>query len=152
MVTVVENGLGTIVEMLSLTAAARDAMVAHAVRGLPHEACGLFAGPAGGTMVDSFHPMTNVAASSEIYQLDPAEMMKVEATADQAGAQLMGVMHSHTHTTAYPSPTDIRDAQAFDPFGAWHFIIVSLKDATPVLRSYRISDGVVTEETLHIEG
>ena len=103
-------------------------------------------------MVDSFHPMANVAASSEIYQLDPAEMMKVEAAADQAGAQVMGVMHSHTHTTAYPSPTDIRDAQAFDPFGAWHFIIVSLKHATPVLRSYRISDGVVSEETLHIGG
>ena len=57
------------------------------------------------------------------------------------GSRVVGVMHSHTHTTAYPSPTDVADAAAFDPFGSWNFIIVSLKDADPVLRSYRILEG-----------
>ena len=62
-------------------------------------------------------------------------------SADAEGWQIVGVMHSHTHTTAYPSPTDVSDASAFDPFGGFRYVIVSLKDATPVLRNYRIIDG-----------
>jgi proteasome lid subunit RPN8/RPN11 len=58
---------------------------------------------------------------------------------------LVGVMHSHTHTTAYPSPTDVADAGRFDPFGAWIFVIVSLKHPEAVLRAYRILDGLITE-------
>lgn len=124
----------------------RDEMVAHALRSLPHEACGLFAAEKGTTDVHTFHPMANAAASSEIYQLDGQEMMRVEQRADDAGVQIVGVMHSHTHTTAYPSPTDVRDAGAFDPFGAWHYVIVSLKDAVPVMRSYRIIAEEIEEE------
>ncbi len=54
---------------------------------------------------------------------------------------MLGVMHSHTHTTNYPSPTDIGDAERFDPFGLWHFVIVSLKHPDPSLRSFRIQEG-----------
>ena len=53
-------------------------------------------------------------------------------------------MHSHTHTEAYPSPTDV--AQAPDP--DWHYVIVSLREAEPVLRSYRIVDGNIDEEAV----
>lgn len=134
--------------MLQLTDDVRGAMVAHALRGLPHEACGLFSGPPGAPVATVFHPMTNTAASSELYQLDGVEMMGVERRVDDAGDQILGVMHSHTHTSAYPSPTDVRDAAAFDPFGAFHYVIVSLKHADPVLRSYRIVDGEITEERL----
>ena len=56
--------------------------------------------------------------------------------------EVVGVMHSHTHTDAYPSPTDVR--QAVDP--AWHYLIVSLKYEVPVVRSYLIVDGTITEE------
>lgn len=141
---------GTLEAVLVLTRAVRDEIVAHALRGLPHEACGLFAADRGTTTVHTFYPMANAAASSEIYQLDGAEMMAVEGRADEAGLQIIGVMHSHTHTTAYPSPTDVRDAAAFDPFGTWHYIIVSLKDPTPVLRSYRLSDGEIIEEPVTV--
>ena len=82
-------------------------MLAHAVAGLPNEACGLFAGPLGTTDVDVFYPMTNTANSSQIYELDGSEMLDAEAAADGSGRQVLGVMHSHTHTTAYPSPTDV---------------------------------------------
>lgn len=136
--------------MLTLTRAVRDQVVAHALRGLPHEACGLFAADKGSTVVHTFFAMTNTAASSELYELDGKEMIGVERRADVAGVQILGVMHSHTHTTAYPSPTDVRDATAFDPFGGWHYLIVSLKDPQPVLRSYRIIDGEITEEPLSV--
>jgi proteasome lid subunit RPN8/RPN11 len=58
------------------------------------------------------------------------------------------VMHSHTHTEAYPSPTDV--AQAPDP--SWHYVIVSLKRETAVLRSYRIVDGAISEEEVGLDG
>lgn len=125
-------------------------MVGHAILGLPDEACGLFAGAFGGDRVERFFPMRNAAASSQIYELDGQEMMNVERTADEAGLAVIGVMHSHTHTTNYPSPTDVADAGRFDPFGAWRFIIVSLKHSDPSLRSYRILDGAITEEAVMV--
>ena len=123
-------------------------MMAHAIAGLPNEACGLFAGAVGSATVDAFYPMTNVAASSQIYELDGKELLDIESTADASGRQVLGVMHSHTHTSAYPSPTDVADAARFDPFGAWYFVIISLKHADPVLRCYRIVDGDISEVTV----
>ena len=138
--------------MLEMSARTQQAMVAHAVAGLPHEACGLFAGLPGSNRVERFFGMRNAAESREIYVLDGLEMMDTERTADTAGLIVMGVMHSHTHTTNYPSPTDIADAARFDPFGTWHFVIVSLRHPEPSLRSFRILDGQVTEEPVAIDG
>src|SRR6478609_10689457 len=119
-------------------------MLAHAVRGLPLEACGLLAGdpsdPNG--RIQRFYPCENAAASAKVYTVAPRDHLRADRDAEGAGWSITGVMHSHTHTDAYPSPTDI--AQAPDP--DWHYIIVSLRDDAPALRSYRIVDGTVTEE------
>ena len=56
------------------------------------------------------------------------------------------MVHSHTHSEPYPSPTDI--AQAPDP--GWHYVIVGLKRESPEIRSYRIVDGAVTEEPITV--
>jgi proteasome lid subunit RPN8/RPN11 len=61
----------------------------------------------------------------------------VDRAAQALGADIMGVFHSHTHTDAYPSPTDV--AQALDP--GWHYVLVSLRDTHPVVRSYPSSTG-----------
>lgn len=127
-----------------------DQMVAHAIAGVPDEACGMFAADMATGEVVQFFPLTNIAHSSQIYQIDGAEFMATEKVADEAGLLIVGVMHSHTHTTNYPSPTDIADAANFDPFGSWHFVIVSLKDADPSVRSYKILDGQVTEERIEV--
>jgi proteasome lid subunit RPN8/RPN11 len=136
--------------VLDLPASLHAEMVGHAILGLPDEACGLFAGPFGEDRVERFFPMRNAAASSRIYRLDPQEQMAAESAADEAGLALIGVMHSHTHTTNYPSPTDVEDAAGLDPFGVWRFIIVSLKHEEPSLRCYRILDGEITEERVRI--
>ena len=136
--------------MLEMSARMHAQMVAHAIAGLPNEACGLFAGPFGSDRAERFYPMRNAAESREIYVLDGVEMMSVERAADAAGLTLMGVMHSHTHSTNYPSPTDVADAARFDPFGTWRFVIVSLRHADPSLRSFRILDGEVTEEPVTV--
>ena len=135
--------------MIRLRQSVHDEMVAHAIAGVPNEACGLFVADATAAEipeVHGFYPMTNVANSWKIYKLDPQEMLDVERQADQAGHLIVGVMHSHTLSEAYPSPTDVADATAFDPFGTWHFIIVSLKETEPRLRSFRIVDQEITEE------
>ena len=136
-------------ERLRISGDVHAAMVAHALAGVPYEACGLFAGSeddqAEGPSVDRFFPMRNAAESRKIYRLDGHEHLDVENTVDEAGAVLVGVMHSHTHTQAYPSPTDVADAARFDPLGTWVFVIVSLEHPEPGLRAFRILDGAITE-------
>ena len=117
--------------MLRLSDEVYAQVIAHALSGLPNEACGMLAAPVGEEQVTRFFPVHNAAESSQIYRLDDAEYLQVERTADDEGMALVAVMHSHTHTTAYPSPTDVRDATAFDPFGALLYVIVSLKDPEP---------------------
>src|SRR5690625_1188281 len=117
--------------MLEVPAALIDAMVAHAYDGLPDEACGLLVGK--GDVVTRFEPTLNPAESSHIYHIDGLEQMKIERAAEAEGLEVIGVMHSHTHTTAYPSPTDVAQAEWLDP--AWHYVIVSLRDEIPSVRS-----------------
>ena len=134
--------------MLQLTRETWMAMVAHAYDGLPDEACGLFAGPPGADRATVFYPCRNAAASSRVYTLDPKDHLRADRDAAGRGLEIIGVMHSHTHTDAYPSPTDL--AQAPDP--AWHYVIVSLRDEAPTLRAYRIVDERGTEEPVAVSG
>jgi proteasome lid subunit RPN8/RPN11 len=92
--------------------------------------------------VREVYPATNAAQSARVYTVEPKDLLRSDREAERSGLSLIGVWHSHTHTPAYPSPTDI--AQAPDPF--WHYVLVSLSDTDPVLRSYRIVGGEVTEE------
>jgi [CysO sulfur-carrier protein]-S-L-cysteine hydrolase len=128
--------------MLELSEEAYRAMVAHAYDCLPEEACGLMAGEYGGANAPRFFPCRNEAASSKVYTVDGRDFLRADREAADEGLDIVGVMHSHTHTDAYPSPTDVR--QAVDP--AWHYVIVSLRHEAPVLRSYLIVDGTITEE------
>ena len=123
-------------------------MVGHCLSGLPDEACGLLVGSYGGEEATHIFPTENAAASALIYEIDPKVMLRVDRAAQGLGADIMGVFHSHTHTDAYPSPTDV--AQALDP--GWHYVLVSLRDTHPVVRSYAIVEGVITEEPVVVPG
>jgi proteasome lid subunit RPN8/RPN11 len=126
--------------MLRLPEQAYLEMVGLALDGYPLEVCGLLAGA--GERVDVFYPCRNAAASAKVYEIDGRDFLHADRDAEARGIELLGVMHSHTHTDAYPSPTDID--QAPDP--SWHYVIVSLREAEPVLRSYRIvADGKIEE-------
>jgi proteasome lid subunit RPN8/RPN11 len=126
------------------------ALVAHALDGLPDEACGLIVGRFGGDLVDRFVPLRNAAASSKIYEIDPADWAAAEDAADREKLAILGVVHSHTHSSAYPSPTDVRQAGMTDPFGVLRYLIVSLKHPEPSLRSFRIVDERITEEPISL--
>lgn len=128
--------------MLRLTADVRRRMVDHCLAGLPEEACGLLGGTPDPADAIVLYPTRNVAASAKLYTVDPLEHLKADRDAEGRGLELLGVFHSHTHTEAYPSPTDV--AQAPDP--GWHYVLVSLRYADPVVRSFRIVDGTIEEE------
>lgn len=123
-------------------------MVAGAYDALPEEACGLLAARPGTDKAVRFYPATNVAASARVYTVDPRDHLRADRDAEAAGLEIFGVFHSHTHTDAYPSPTDV--AQAPDP--TWHYVIVSLRAEAPVVRSFRIVDGNIAEESVVLEG
>jgi proteasome lid subunit RPN8/RPN11 len=122
-----------------------DEMIVHALDGYPLEACGLLVGTTtddGNTRVVRLVRSPNLAASALVYTIDPKVHLRAERDADDEGLAVVGVMHSHTHTDPFPSPTDVSSA----PDPTWQYVIVSLRDASPALRSYRIVDGIVTEE------
>lgn len=136
--------------MLRLARSALDDLVAEAYRRYPEEACGLIAGPdadgGAGDEAVRFYPCRNVAASARVYTIDPLDHLRAEQDAEDRDWEINGVVHSHTHSEPYPSPTDV--AQAPDP--SWHYVIVSLKREVPEVRSYRIVDGEITEEPITI--
>ncbi|SRR5579883_1952163 len=130
--------------MLVLPEHVHEEMVAHCLTGLPEEACGLLGGDPERDEVVACYPTRNLAASAKLYTVDPKDHLRADRAAEAAGYSIIGVFHSHTHTEAYPSPTDV--AQAPDP--SWHYVLVSLRDATPVVRSYRIVEGRIEEEPI----
>lgn len=137
--------------MLRLHAAAYARMIGHAYDGFPDEACGLLGGPPGSLAIDAFVPCRNADASSRTYSIGPDGWLAADRLFDPLGLEVVGVMHSHTHTDAYPSPTDV--AKADNPLLAgWHYVIVSLRDDAPVLRSYRIDGGKIAEEAVVLTG
>ncbi len=118
-------------------------IIAQGLREFPNECCGLIAAEAG-TPVKVF-PMKNADASPVTYRLDGKEQLRVFEEMDEQGWELWGIYHSHTHSEAYPSETDIK--LAFYPEA--RYLLLSLQDRQqPVLRSFWITDGEVTEEEL----
>jgi proteasome lid subunit RPN8/RPN11 len=128
--------------MLRLPTPLCTEIVAHCLDGLPDEACGLLGGHLADGSVVRCYPTRNLAASAKLYTVDPGQHLRADRDAEAAGMAIIGVFHSHTHTDAYPSPTDV--AQAPDP--DWHYVVVSLRDTHPVVRSYRIVGGRIDEE------
>jgi proteasome lid subunit RPN8/RPN11 len=88
----------------------------------------------------------NVADSAKVYEIDPRVLLSTFRRADKAGLSVVGVFHSHTHSEAFPSPTDVD--QAPDP--SWHYLIVSLRDVPTALRSFTIADGAAHEEPVEV--
>lgn len=133
--------------MLTIRADLVQAMVSHARADHPDEACGIIAGPEGSDRPERFIAMVNAERSPTFYRFDSGEQLKVWRALDAADEAPIVIYHSHTATEAYPSRTDISYASEPDA----HYVLVSTRDPeTHELRSYRIVDGVVTEEPVTV--
>jgi len=124
-----------------------DAIVAHARRDHPDEACGVVAGPIGADLPTRLIPMDNAARSMTFYEFDSLEQLRVWREMDDNDEEPVVIYHSHTATEAYPSRTDV--SFAGEPNA--HYLLVSTRaDDSEEIRSFRIVDGVVTEEEINI--
>ena len=133
--------------MLVIDRATHDAIVAHAKRDHPDEACGIVAGPAGSDRPERFLPMLNAARSPTFYEFDSGDLLRLYRDLDARDEEPVVVYHSHTATEAYPSRTDV--SYASEP-GA-HYLLVSTPDpVVDEVRSFRIVDGQVAEEEVRV--
>jgi [CysO sulfur-carrier protein]-S-L-cysteine hydrolase len=133
--------------VLTIDAAILDAIVAHARRDHPDEACGIVAGPVGSDEPSRLLPMTNAARSMTFYEFDSHEYLRVWREMDDLDEEPIVIYHSHTATEAYPSRTDVSYAGWPDA----HYLLVSTRDPeTTEVRSFRIVDGTVTEEPVRL--
>jgi [CysO sulfur-carrier protein]-S-L-cysteine hydrolase len=129
--------------MLTISRDLYEKIIAHARADHPDEACGVIAGPVGSDRPERFIPMQNAERSPTFYRFDSQEQLKVWREMDDRDEEPVVIYHSHTATEAYPSRTDI--SYASQPQA--HYVLVSTRDEREnEFRSYRITDGVVTEE------
>ncbi len=137
--------------MLTIRQDLVDAMVAHARADHPDEACGVIAGPDGSDEPTRFIPMVNAARSPTFYEFDSMDLLKLYRDMDDNDEVPVVIYHSHTATEAYPSRTDV--SYASEPEA--HYVLVSTRETGTVdgpyeFRSYRIVDGVITEEEITV--
>jgi len=135
----------------SLPSSVRMAIVVQARAEYPNEACGLIVGdrpPADGGRALRYEPTRNKAASPYRYEIDPDDLLRLTIATDDADETFWAIVHSHTHTPAVPSPTDV--GLAFYPDAL--YLLVSLSDseieADRAVRAWRILDGAIHEVSL----
>ena len=144
-------------QSVSLPASIRDALIEHARAEYPNEACGLIVGSAtageGGRAL-RFERTRNAAASPFRYEIAPEDLLRLSIAIDDADQAIWGIVHSHTHTPARPSPTDV--GLAFYPDALYLLVSLAPEEADPAtglpsVRAWRIVGGSVTEVALSFE-
>jgi [CysO sulfur-carrier protein]-S-L-cysteine hydrolase len=130
--------------MLAIRKSVVDAVFDHARSGVPYEACGYLAQKDG--VVVRFFPLKNIDKSAEHFSFDPGEQFAVVREIRRSGLKTAAVLHSHPNTPARPSQEDIRLARDPD----MSYVIVSLAQSEPVVKSFKIRDSVVTLEEIEV--
>ena len=130
--------------MLRIAKSYAAEMIAHSLEEDPNECCGILAG--NDETVHHLYRITNTAESPFRYLMDPQEQLNAMLDSDRNGWELLAFYHSHTHSQAYPSSTDVRMALQ----SGWldvYYILVSLEDKVdPDIRAFRIDEnGEVAE-------
>ena len=127
-------------------------MISHALETDPNECCGVLIGEDDGAeetrRIRNEHP-----EPVRRYAMSPMDLMRAESEAEAKGRKIVAIYHSHTHTQAYPSQTDVNNAVQ-----TWwtepYYVLISLVEKTrPIVRAYRISEeGTVTETVIVTDG
>ena len=116
-----------------------DLLVERAWSDFPYEVCGLLGRRPDGTL--AHFPVDNADRSVTTYSMEPKQLLQAMREIEDEDWGL-SIYHSHTHTRAYPSTTDVRLAA----YPEATYLIVTLEDRDhPDIRAFRIVDGEVTE-------
>src|SRR6185369_3807024 len=131
--------------MIRIPQAIHEDMIAHAREGFPLEVCGILGGA--GDAVSAIYRMANTDASNEHFMMDPREQFAVVKDLRAKGLAMLAIYHSHPESPARPSEEDIR--LALTP--GVSYVIISLADpGQPVVKSYKIANGIVDQEPVEI--
>ncbi len=117
-----------------------DVIVAHAREAAPAECCGVLIGR-DGNVVDAVRTR-NAADRPTRFLIDPADHFAAIRVARARQLEVVGYYHSHPHSPARPSDTDIAEATYPDHLS----MIVSLASDPPDLRLYRFDGRNFLEE------
>ena len=79
--------------MLTIGRDVLDAIVAHARRDHPDEACGIVAGPTGSDRPERFVPMLNAARSPTFYEFDSVDLLRLYRDLDARDEEPVVVYH-----------------------------------------------------------
>jgi proteasome lid subunit RPN8/RPN11 len=137
------------VDVLRLPEEMAREIVEHAQAEYPREACGLIGGVDGRAM--RLYRLTNVDPDPVMrYNADPKELKRATDDIYANDWDVVAIYHSHTHSPAFPSPTDVE--RAFYPEAS--YVLVSLMDRQrPDLRAFRIVGGRVSEiQVVRVDG
>jgi proteasome lid subunit RPN8/RPN11 len=136
--------------VIEIPAGIREEMIRHAVGGSPNEVCGLLAGV--DSKVERFYPIKNVHQDPRIrFVLDPKEYVETMEDMEGSDLQLVATFHSHSHTAAYPSATDVDQSEGIQRFYPnAKFVLVSLQALQPDVRAYSITGDHVEEQEVRI--
>ena len=136
--------------MIILKQTEKEKIISHAKSCLPEEACGLIGGDTdanGNKTIKAVYPLTNVDHSSKHFSMDPREQIAAIRDMRQRGISPLGNYHSHPETPSRPSEEDKR--LAYDSTAS--YLILSLAEETPILKSFRIVQTAATEQELIIK-
>ena len=135
--------------MIKLRKTDKETIIAHARAQLPEEACGLLGGVLeenGDKTVKAVYLLTNTDHSPTHFSMDPREQLSAIRSMRQNGLVPLGNFHSHPETPSRPSEEDKR--LAYDSTAS--YLILSLAEDTPVLKSFHIEGNAAAEEPFMI--
>lgn len=135
--------------MIKINKCHTNKIITHSKEEYPNEACGILAGVA--NIVKETYRITNTAKSPYRYTMDPQEFLNTELDAERREWDLIAFYHSHTHSAAYPSNTDVRMALQ----SGWldiYYIVISLENiSNPDLKAFHIDNtGTIVEKKFQI--
>ena len=127
---------------LSLKKIQISEIIEHAKLDFPNEACGILAGK--GRKVSKVYRMSNTERGGMRYSMALKEQFDAARDMRSQNLEMVGIYHSHPNVRPYPSFRDIQ--LALHP--ECSYVIVSLINGMPEVRSFRIIKGMVTEEEI----
>ena len=127
-------------------------IISHELNNDPNESCGILQGK--GNTTTRFHKLKNIhEAPQNRYTIDPIELMNTEKICDDEDEAIIGFMHSHTHTQAYPSETDVKNALTSGYLDQIYVIVSLVEKARPIVKAFSLNNhGEISEIFIDFDG
>ena len=133
--------------MLRLPKGIARQIVDHAGEQAPDECCGILAGKKG--VASRVYRITNTVKSPYRYLMDPQEFLDADKDVESKQIEFLAFYHSHTHSEAYPSSTDVRMALESGWLDVFYVLVSTSDETHSAIRAFSIDpSGQIVEGEL----